>query len=355
MKRNADEGPRQAGDDDQHRVAEHVAVEHAPFRQPLGARGDDVVLADLIQEGVLGQHRGSREAAHRHRQDRQRQVPEIVLDLAEQRELPKIVGDKSTQREPVHVAAAREEHDQQNREDEVRNRVADNDDPAGPDVEALAIAHRLGDTQGNRDQVGQQRGPEPERDRDRQLVEDKIDHAVVAEEAGAEVEPHVLAHHVQEALQRRLVEAVLLLQPLDQLGVEAAGAAVLAGVGALRDVELALGSHLAGPGAGNARRGAYRAAGKLRDRLLHRPAGRDLDDREVDHHDRKQRRDDQQQAADDVGEHGSSGAGGAKPCALSGLAPALSRDRLTVRQAGGGRSLASSPAALSGSQAPPSR
>ena len=236
-------------------------------------------------------------------------MPEIVLDLAEQRELPKIVGDKSTQREPVHVAAAREQHDQQDREDEVRNRVADDDDAAGPDVEALAVAHRLGDTERDRDQVGQQRGPEPERDRDRQLVEDQIDHAVVSEEARPEIEAHVLAHHVEEALKRRLVEAVLLLQPLDQLGVESAGAAVLAGVGALRDVELALRPHLAGARAGNARRGAHRAAGELRDRLLHRPAGRDLDDREVDHHDREQRRDDQQQAADDVGEHGSSRCG----------------------------------------------
>ena len=282
-------------------------------------------------------------------------MPEVVLDLAEQRELAEVVGDKSTQREPVHVATAGKEHDQQDREDEVGNRVAHDDDAAGPDVEALAIAHRLGDTERDRNQVGEQRGPEPERDRDRQLVEDQIDHAVVAEEARPEVEAHVLAHHVEKALERRLVEAVFLLQPLDQFGVEAARAAVLARVGALRDVELALRPHLAGAGAGDARRGTHGAAGELRDRLLHRPARRNLDDREVNHHDRKQRRDDQQQAADDVGEHGCRGTGSARRCARVSSAPALPRDRLTVRQAGRGRSLASSPAALSGSQAPPSR
>ena len=75
-------------------VPEDVAIEHAALAQALGARGDDVVLADLIQEGVLGQHRGGGEAAHRHRQDRQRKVPEIVLDLAEQRELGEVVRDQ---------------------------------------------------------------------------------------------------------------------------------------------------------------------------------------------------------------------------------------------------------------------
>ena len=234
------------------------------------------------------------------------------------------------------------------------NRVADDDDPAGPDVEALAVAHRLGDTERDRDQVGQQRGPEPERDRDRQLVEDQINHAVVPEEAGAEVEAHVLAHHVEEALKRRLVEAVFLLQPLDQFGVEAARAAVLARIGALRDVELALRPHLAGAGAGDARRGAHCRAGELRDRLLHRPARRDLDDREVDHHDREQRRDDQQQAADDVGKHGCRSAGGAKRCALASSAPAPSRNRPTGWH--DGRAVGpAAPVALSDPHAVPSR
>ena len=37
--------------------------------------------------------------------------------------------------------------------------------------------------------------------------------------------------------------------------------------------------------------------------LFDRPAGRRLDDGEVQHHDPEQGRDDQQQAADDVGDH----------------------------------------------------
>ena len=339
---DADEGARQAGDDDQHRVAEDVAVEHAAFGQALGARGDDVVLADLIEERILRQHRRGGEAAHRHGQDRQRQVPEIVLDLAEQRELPEVAGDNSAQREPVEVAAAGEEHDQEDREDEIGDRVADDDDAAGPDVEALAVAHRLGDAERDRDQVGQQRGPEPERDRDRQLVEDQIDHAVVAEEAGAEVEAHILAHHVEEALQRWLVEAVFLLQPLDQGGVETAGAAVLAGGGALGDIELGPLADLAGACARDPRRGAHRRPGELRDRLLDRAARRDLDDREIDHHDREQRRDDQQQAANDVGEHGCRDARGATACPGSSLALCGRRER--ARPGPGRAAQASAPA-----------
>ena len=56
----ADEGGGEAGDDDHHRVAEEVAVEHAALVEPLHARGQHVGLADLVDEGVLGQgrHRG---------------------------------------------------------------------------------------------------------------------------------------------------------------------------------------------------------------------------------------------------------------------------------------------------------
>ena len=39
-----------AGDDDQHRVAEDVAVEHPPLGQPLGAGGQHVLLVDLVEE-----------------------------------------------------------------------------------------------------------------------------------------------------------------------------------------------------------------------------------------------------------------------------------------------------------------
>ena len=53
----------EAGDDQQHGVAEDVAVEHPAFGQALGPRGDHVLLVDLFQEAVLGQHGQAGEAA----------------------------------------------------------------------------------------------------------------------------------------------------------------------------------------------------------------------------------------------------------------------------------------------------
>ena len=61
-----DEGTREAGDDQQHGVAEHVAVEHLVLAQALRARRHHVLLADLVQERVLGQERRGRERAERH-------------------------------------------------------------------------------------------------------------------------------------------------------------------------------------------------------------------------------------------------------------------------------------------------
>ena len=49
----ADEGSREAGDHDQHRIAEDVAVEHLSLGQALHARGEHVLLADLVEERVL--------------------------------------------------------------------------------------------------------------------------------------------------------------------------------------------------------------------------------------------------------------------------------------------------------------
>ena len=81
-----DEGAGKAGDHDQHGVAEDVAIEHAPLGQALHPRGDDILLADFVDEGVLGQEGRGGEGAERQGRDRQHDVPEIILDLPEQAE-----------------------------------------------------------------------------------------------------------------------------------------------------------------------------------------------------------------------------------------------------------------------------
>ena len=59
--------PGKAGDDEQHGVAEDVPVEHLPLVQALGARRHDVLLADLVEERVLGEQRRRGEGGERHR------------------------------------------------------------------------------------------------------------------------------------------------------------------------------------------------------------------------------------------------------------------------------------------------
>ena len=80
-----DEGAGKAGDDQQHGVAEHVAVEHLALVEALGLRGHHVLLADLVEERVARQERHGGEGAERHGDQRQHEVPEVVGDLAEQR------------------------------------------------------------------------------------------------------------------------------------------------------------------------------------------------------------------------------------------------------------------------------
>ena len=81
---DADERRREAGDDQQHGVAEHVAVQHALLAGALGARGDDVLLADLLEEAVLGQHGQAGETADHQRDGRQHHVPGVVGDARRQ-------------------------------------------------------------------------------------------------------------------------------------------------------------------------------------------------------------------------------------------------------------------------------
>ena len=59
-------------------------------------------------------------------------------------------------------------------------------------------------------------------------------HGLVAEEAAAEVEAQIAAEHVEEACQRRLVEAEHLLDVGDHVRIEPACAAIRAGAADLR-------------------------------------------------------------------------------------------------------------------------
>ena len=144
-------------------------------------------------------------------------------------EVGEIVGGEAAQRKDLPERTAAEEHDQEHGEQEIRDRVAEDDDRRGRGVEARAVLDRLADAERNRDGVGDERHPHAERDRDRQFLLDQREDGRVAVVALAEMEGRVVAHQNPEPLPRRLVEAILLLQFLDELRIEPLRAAIARG------------------------------------------------------------------------------------------------------------------------------
>src|SRR3990167_5899493 len=104
-----------------------MAIEHAVVAQALGASGDHVLFVDLIEKAVFGQQRQGGEVADYQGGNGQRQVPEIVEQLAGKTQLVEIVRRQPAQREPIPVAAASKQHDQQNGEEEGGDGVTDDD------------------------------------------------------------------------------------------------------------------------------------------------------------------------------------------------------------------------------------
>src|ERR1700692_1375225 len=173
-------------------------------------------------------------------------MPEIIEDLLPQGKLRPAFRHQSAQRKNLKERAAGEQDDEQNGEQKARNGVADDDDAGGPDVELRSVAKRFADSERDRDQIAQQRHPDAERDRYRQFFFDQLQHADVAEIALAEIEARIVPHHDEKTLIGRLVEAELLFQTLDELGIEALGAAIFR-----TEIELSAGRHRAA-GAENA-------------------------------------------------------------------------------------------------------
>ena len=174
-------------------------------------------------------------------------------------------------------------------------------DGGGPVVQALALAARLGDSKRNRNGVGQQGHPKPQRHRNRQLVADQLQHRRIAEIGAAEVEHRVIADHQPEPLQRRLVEAELLFDFGDEFGIEPLRAAIFARKFRARAGPRARDRRLGA--AAEPRRGAGILALHLCDHALNRPARRELHDGEGERENPEQGRDHQQYPARDIGRH----------------------------------------------------
>jgi hypothetical protein len=181
---------------------------------------------------------------------------------------------------------------------EAGNGVGDDHHAAGPHVEGRTVLHRLADAERNGDQVRYQRDPEAERDGDRHLFQDQIQHRNVTEIAVAKIEAGIVPEHLEEAFEWRLVEAELLFQLLDEFRIQPLRAAIFVAFSPC--IEIAARARVSTT-AGN--RVAALLAGNARNHLLHRSARRELDDKERHGHDAEQRRDHQQDAAEDIVGH----------------------------------------------------
>src|SRR5262249_201090 len=106
--------------------------------------------------------------------------------------------------------------------------------------------------------------------------------------------------HLEEALVRRLVEAELLLERLDELRIEPLRAAIARGYVTAASRQSAIAKVGAAPGAPA---GAGIGPLKHRNDALDRTAARELHDAEGHEEDPEQRRNHQEQAPNDVGGH----------------------------------------------------
>ena len=222
-------------------------------------------------------------------------MPEIVQNLLPPGQFRPVVGNKAAQREPRDHRPAGEDHHQQDREQKAGHGIADNDQSAGPDIEGRAVAHCLRDAEWNGDQIDDQRAPQPERGGDRQFVENQLHHRRIAEEAVAEIEGQIAAHHVDESVRpvacrsRKGRGFPRPARPADR-GRRDSRCRTSTG----RQPRCRLRKPCGGVGLGPAQR---------RQHLFDRSAGGELDDGEVDHHDAEQCERDKGQTAQDVSEH----------------------------------------------------
>ena len=112
-------------------------------------------------------------------------------------------------------------HDQDEREEEIRQRLADDREKEAQPVDPAVRVERREHTERQRDREREQEGEDREDDRGRQLVEDEAEHV------GLEIErlPEVAAQHLEQPVevlhQQRPIEPV---DAADILDVFAAGA-----------------------------------------------------------------------------------------------------------------------------------
>ena len=204
-------------------------------------------------------------------------MPQVIQNLADHAQLVPIVGCQPPEREDLPVRPARKQHQQQDGKQKARDRIGHNDHARGPCVEFGAVPDRLANAQRDRDQIGDDRGPQPQRDGHGQLFGHQRQHGFRPEIALPEIEAQVVPHHQEKPFHRRFVEAKLALQLLDELLGQALGTLVAAI--AFLDLQV----RLIHPAIDRGKR--VPLAFKIGKDLLHRAAGDKLCQGEIHQHD----------------------------------------------------------------------
>ena len=210
--KRADKGSGKAGNQRNHRVAENVFPQNLLFRQTLGAGGIDILAADFFKKHVFRQHRRYRQTACHRSRNRQRHVPQIILDFARPRQRVKIIADQTALREPRKKAASAKQHQQHQTQHKRRYGITDQHHHPRYRIKTAAVAHRLGNAQRDTNQISQEKRPQAQAHRHRHFLFDQLEHGFMMEKTLAQIKTGKPPHHIRKPRQRRLVETVQRIQ-----------------------------------------------------------------------------------------------------------------------------------------------
>ena len=151
-------------------------------------------------------------------------MPEIVGDPCPPPQGLPVGRGQPTQRKPLQLPA--KHHQQRHAEHKARYGIADQHDERGDKVKARACPNRLGHPQRHRDQVADEKGPQAQADRHRQLFLDQLPDILVLVKTVAQVKAGKTPQHLKKAFVHRFVKAVQRLDFFNALRIHALPPAV---------------------------------------------------------------------------------------------------------------------------------
>ena len=256
--------------------------QHFAFGQTFGTSGQYILLADLFQKRIFGQHGGDSKRTQDAGGDRHGDMPQVVHHFGTHGERGPVAGGQAAQRKPLQLAA--KHHQQSHAQHKTGNRITDQHHQTGQGVKPGTGTNRFGNAQRNRHQVAQEKRPQTQTDGDRQFFFHQLPNILGVEKTLAQIEAGKLPQHLHKTLQRRFVKAIQRFDFGDALGIHALPAPV-----ACAADRCALAARV--------------PALQLRHHLLHRPAGHELNHHKGQQQNAEQGGDHQQQAFNDIAQH----------------------------------------------------